>query len=78
MDLSAVPYLVVSRTLETGFAEQQIFVALCLIDHLVLGMGLSRDEALGKMIDELEKKHADQWIEPEEGCEFTPWPPSVG
>ena len=55
MDLSAVPYLIVSREPEFGFSRER--VCLCLIDHLVLGIGLSRDEAMNNMVLELEHKY---------------------
>jgi hypothetical protein len=59
MDLSAVPYLLVSRELDFGFSRERVFLCLCLIDHLVLGVGLSRDEALRGMVAELEAKYED-------------------
>ncbi|MBX3475732.1 MAG: hypothetical protein KF754_15280 [Planctomycetes bacterium] len=57
MDLSAVPYLILSRRVE----DLKVYVCLCLVDHLVVGMGLSRDEALRAMIAELNARHGDQW-----------------
>jgi hypothetical protein len=57
MDLSAVPYLIVSRELEFGFSHERVYLCLCLIDHLVLGIGLSRDEAMQNMVTELERKY---------------------
>ncbi|MBK8207868.1 MAG: hypothetical protein IPK87_13920 [Planctomycetes bacterium] len=59
MDLSAVPYLLISRELGLGFSRERVFLCLCLIDHLVLGIGLSRDEAMGDMVAELEAKYDD-------------------
>jgi hypothetical protein len=59
MDLSAVPYLIVSRELEFGFSTERVYLCLCLIDHLVIGVGLSRDEALRQMVSELEDKYDD-------------------
>ncbi|MBZ0137295.1 MAG: hypothetical protein K8I27_13090 [Planctomycetes bacterium] len=59
MDLSAVPYLIVSREL----ACERVYLCLCLIDHMVLGIGLSRDEALRHMVTELEAKYADKYDE---------------
>lgn len=65
MDLSAIPYLLISRNLELSFGDERVFVCLCLIDHLCVGVGASRDEALAAMIAELEKKYGERW-EPEE------------
>lgn len=59
MDLSAVPYLLISRELDFGFSTERVFLCLCLIDHLVLGIGLTRDEAMGDMVAELEAKYDD-------------------
>ena len=61
MDLTSVPYLVVSRELDFGFANERVYLCLCLIDHLVLGVGLSRDESLRCMVEELERKYGDDW-----------------
>lgn len=61
MDLSAVPYLVISRELDFGFSKERVYMCLCLIDHLVLGIGLSRDEALRCMVAELEDKYAEEF-----------------
>lgn len=57
MDLTAVPYLIVSRRVE----DLKVYVCLCLIDHMVVGVGLSRDQALGAMIAELNARHGDEW-----------------
>jgi hypothetical protein len=65
MDLSAIPYLLISRNLELSFGDERVFVCLCLIDHLCVGVGASRDDALAAMIAELEKKYGERW-EPEE------------
>jgi len=65
MDLSAIPYLLISRNLELSFGDERVFVCLCLIDHLCVGVGAGRDEALAAMIAELEKKYGERW-EPEE------------
>ncbi len=59
MDLSSVPYLIVSRELELEYSTQRVYLCLCLIDHLVLGVGLSRDESLRCMVAELEDKYGD-------------------
>lgn len=59
MDLTAVPYLLLSRELDFGFSKERVYLCLCLIDHLVLGVGLSRDEALRCMARELESKYPD-------------------
>ena len=64
MDLSAIPYLLISRNLELSFGDERVFVCLCLIDHLCVGVGTSRDDALAAMIAELEKKYGERW-EPE-------------
>lgn len=69
MDLSAVPYLVVSRELDFGFSSERVYLCLCLIDHLVLGIGLSRDEALRCMVTELELKY-DQRSGEDDGFEL--------
>lgn len=59
MDLSAVPYLLLSRELDFGFSKERVYLCLCLIDHTVLGVGLSRDEALRGMVRELEGKYPE-------------------
>ncbi len=59
MDLSAVPYLIVSRELDFGFSVERVYLCLCLVDHLVLGIGLSRDESLRHMVAELEDRHGE-------------------
>lgn len=64
MDLSAVPYLINRRHCETGYGEQEFFIASCLVDPLIVGIGLTRNEALNKMIAELEEKHGENWVEP--------------
>ncbi|MCB9936256.1 MAG: hypothetical protein H6840_11255 [Planctomycetes bacterium] len=57
MDLSAIPYLLISRELDFGFSTERVYLCLCLLDHLVLGVGLSRDEAMRHMVTELEAKY---------------------
>lgn len=64
MDLSAIPYLLISRNLELSFGDERVFVCLCLIDHLCVGVGPTRDDALTAMIAELERKYGQSW-EPE-------------
>ena len=59
MDLSAIPYLLISRELDFGFSNERVYLCLCLLDHLVLGIGLSRDEAMRNMVTELETKYED-------------------
>lgn len=63
MDLSAVPYLIISRELDFGFSTERVYLCLCLIDHMVLGVGLSRDEALNCMVTELEHKYEERYDE---------------
>ena len=63
MDLSAVPYLIISRELDFGFSTERVYLCLCLIDHMVLGVGLSRDEALRCMVTELEHKYEERYDE---------------
>lgn len=60
MDLSAIPYMVISRELDFGFSNERIYVALCLIDHNIVGVGLSRDEAMRAMIAEIEDEYGDE------------------
>lgn len=57
MDLSAVPYMIISRRLD----GMRVFVCLCLVDHMVIGVGRSRDEALAAMIAELHQRHGETW-----------------
>jgi len=57
MDLSAIPYLIVSRELDCVLSTERVFLCLCLLDHMVLGVGLSRDEAMRHMVIELEEKY---------------------
>lgn len=59
MDLSAVPYMIISRSLE----GRNVFVCLCLVDHMVIGIGLDRDEAMQAMIAELHSRHGGHWDE---------------
>lgn len=61
MDLSAVPYMIISRELDFGFSVERVYFCLCLIDHLVLGVGLSRDESLRHMVEELEERYGDDY-----------------
>ena len=71
MDLSAIPYLLISRDLEFGFSTERVYLCLCLLDHLVLGVGLSRDEAMQHMIAELEAKYDGKIEETDDdGFEF--------
>lgn len=66
MDLSAVPYLIQSRKVES----LRVYVCLCLVDHMVIGVGLSRNEALREMIAELGRRHGDDWSDGEAVPEF--------
>jgi hypothetical protein len=70
MDLSAIPYLLISRELDFGFSTERVYLCLCLLDHLVLGVGLSRDEAMAHMIDELEHKYDGKLDESEDDDGF--------
>ena len=67
MDLSAVPYLIVSRRLE----DLRVYICLCLVDHMIVGVGLSRDEALHAMVAQLGERHGDDWRDPDIEPEFT-------
>jgi hypothetical protein len=58
MNLDSIPYMIVSRDLPTPLGPQRVFVCLCLIDHLILGIGTSRDEALDAMTAELHERDA--------------------
>lgn len=60
IDLNAVPYMINSRTLDFGFSQEKVFVAMCLVDHLVMGVGCSRDEAMKMMLRELDDKYGDK------------------
>jgi hypothetical protein len=70
MDLSAIPYLLISRELDFGFSTERVYLCLCLLDHLVLGVGLSRDEAMEHMIAELEHKYDGKLDESEDDDGF--------
>lgn len=70
MDLSAIPYLLISRDLDFGFSTERVYLCLCLLDHLVLGVGLSRDEAMKHMINELESKYDGKIEETEDDDGF--------
>lgn len=59
MNLSAVPYLLVSREVPLSFGPERVFVCLCLLDHMVLGIGHDRDAAMGAMMRELEAKYGE-------------------
>jgi hypothetical protein len=67
MDLSAIPYLLISRELDFGFSTERVYLCLCLLDHLVLGVGMSRDEAMRHMVTELEAKYETR---PDGGCDI--------
>lgn len=56
MNLSAVPYLLVSRDLGPP-CRTRVFVCLCLLDHSVLGVGRDRQSALDAMTREFEQRH---------------------
>ncbi len=56
MNLSAVPYLLVSRDLEPS-GGMRVFVCLCLLDHTILGVGRDRQSALDAMTREFEQRH---------------------
>lgn len=76
MDLSAIPYLLISRNLELSFGDERVFVCLCLIDHLCVGVGPTRDDALTAMIAELERKYGQSWepeVEPSTDDEDESW-----
>jgi hypothetical protein len=70
MDLSAIPYLLISRDLDFGFSTERVYLCLCLLDHLVLGVGLSRDEAMKHMIGELVAKYDGKIEETEDDDGF--------
>ncbi|MCA8913564.1 MAG: hypothetical protein KDB82_17900 [Planctomycetes bacterium] len=70
MDLSAIPYLIVSRELDFGFSKERVYLCLCLVDHMVLGIGLSRDESLRHMVAELEDRHGEQFDDEDDGFEL--------
>jgi len=57
MDLSAVPYMILSRPVQ----DLKVYICLCLIDHRIVGLGLSRDESMQAMIAELNAIHGDHW-----------------
>jgi hypothetical protein len=57
MDLNAVPYLILSRPLE----DLKVYLCLCLVDHLVVGVGLNRDECLRDMVAQLQQRYGGQW-----------------
>lgn len=65
MDLSAIPYLLISRTLELSYGDERVFVCLCLVDHLCVGVGPTRDDAMALMTAELQKKYG-QAFEPDD------------
>lgn len=54
MNLSDVPYMIVSRELHDG---PRVYVCLCLIDHMVVGIGRTRGIALDAMMADLEAKY---------------------
>lgn len=62
LDLSAVPYLLQSRKVEMGGGiERQIFTCVCLLEPLLMGVGLTREAAIEGMIVEISEKHGDDW-----------------
>jgi hypothetical protein len=61
MDLNSVPYLLLARELEFPWGNERVFICLCLLDHLIVGTGLGRDEAMNAMACEIEKKYGPSW-----------------
>lgn len=58
MDLSGIPYLIVSREVDFDVLSERVYVCLCLVDHLAIGIGATRDESLRAMLDEFDRRHA--------------------
>lgn len=57
-----INYRIVSRDLETGYACQTIYVAFTMgAEHDYVGIGLSKKEALEKMLEEVEEATGKRW-----------------
>lgn len=68
INLSAVPYLLQARDVEMGGGvERQIFTCICLLEPLLMGVGLTRQSAFDGMVAEIVDKHGDSW----QGAEAT-------
>lgn len=50
-----VPYMLITRQLE----DLKVYVCLCLVDHTITTIALTREEALNKMCDEWNAKNND-------------------
>jgi len=59
MNKNAIPYLILHRDVKFGDITKTVYVCLCLIDHMVLGIGESREESLKSMANELDKRYPD-------------------
>ncbi len=60
MDISAIPYLLVSRELDSPLDTTRVYICLCLLDHMILGIGIDRETAMQAMIVEFEAKYGDK------------------
>jgi len=65
MDMSAIPYLCISKAIELGGGvERQVFVSICLLEPLLTGVGHSRDTAIADMCAQISEKYGDEgWRE---------------
>ncbi|MCC6573314.1 MAG: hypothetical protein IT462_05925 [Planctomycetes bacterium] len=59
MNFSAIPYMLVSRELALTLGAERVYICLCLVDHLILGVGRDREAAMAAMVREFEAKYGD-------------------
>lgn len=60
MDPTAVPYLIVQRTLDFEvLGPSKVYICMCLIDHMIVGIGHTRDQALKAMVDAIREKNEE-------------------
>ena len=59
LDKGAVPYLLVTRKVPFKFGEEEVKVCLCLLDPLCMGVGITHEDAIRCMVDQLDEKYDD-------------------
>jgi hypothetical protein len=57
METDSMPYLVLSRKVE----GKLVYAAMSLMDHTLLGIAYTRDEAVARLMVELADNHGDHW-----------------
>lgn len=55
IDLSQVPYMTISKLVDFGdIGTHRIYVSMCLINHMVNGVAITREESLENMLEQLQ------------------------